>query len=179
MRQLFEYLMLKGGLWSPFSLANNQIMDNATLTTLVQEQLDQLDAFAVELNLGSDMHIKVHADLNEGHISVAQLRQITRAIKGELGEDFEDYSIEVSSPGMFTPFVVEAQYKKNIGRSVVATMLNGNEHKGKLTAYDGESVTLTWRERVPKPVGKGKVTTDMSVTLTLTDIKQLILDFKF
>ena len=90
-------------------------MDNATLTTLVQEQLDQLDAFAVELNLGSDMHIKVHADLNEGHISVAQLRQITRAIKGELGDDFEDYSIEVSSPGMFTPFVVEAQYKKNIG----------------------------------------------------------------
>ena len=171
--------MLKGGLWSPFSLANNQMMDNATLTTIVQEQLDQLNAFAVELSLDTDKHIKVHADLNEGRISVAQLRQITRAIKGELGDGVEDYSIEVSSPGMFTPFVVEAQYKKNLGQSVAATMLDGSNHKGKLSTYDGESVPLTWRERVPKPVGKGKVTTDMSVSLLLTDIKQLILDFKF
>ena len=132
-------------------------MNQTELQQLVDATLQELGAFAVEVSLSASNDIKVHADLNEGHITLAQIKTISRAIESALGEASEEYAIEVSSPGMFSPFKVDAQYRKNLGREVVVKHTDGVKSKGKLAAYDGTSITLERTERVPKPVGKGKM----------------------
>ncbi len=154
-------------------------MNQTELQQLVDATLQELGAFAVEVSLSASNDIKVHADLNEGHITLAQIKTISRAIESALGEASEEYAIEVSSPGMFTPFKVDAQYRKNLGREVVVKHADGNKTKGKLAAYDGVGITLERTERVPKPVGKGKIDQTVQTQIPLADIASITLDFKF
>ena len=42
--------------------------------------------------------------------------------------------------------------------------------EGKLTDVNEHSFTLEWKEREPKPVGKGKVTVTKNVTLSYNEI---------
>lgn len=154
-------------------------MTHHELQQLVDSTLQGLDAFAVEVSLSATNDIKVHADLNEGHITLAQIKTISRAIESALGEDSENYAIEVSSPGMFSPFKVDAQYRKNLGREVVVKHADGQKSKGKLATYDGERVTLERTERVPKTVGKGKMDQTTQTQIPLADIASITLDFKF
>ena len=109
-----------------------------------------------------------------------QLKYLSRSIENALGDESEDYSIEVSSPGMFTPFKVPEQYKKSIGRLVKVNILeSGDSLKGTLKSYDGKEIELHRTERVPKPKGKGKMDVDLKKTIPLKDVSKIILDFKF
>jgi len=154
-------------------------MNQTELQQLVEATLQELGAFAVEVSLSASNDIKVHADLNEGHITLAQIKTISRAIESALGEASEEYAIEVSSPGMFSPFKVDAQYLKNLGREVVVKHTDGLKSKGKLAAYDGTSITLERTERVPKPVGKGKMDQTIQTQIPLAELSSITLDFKF
>jgi ribosome maturation factor RimP len=154
-------------------------MNQTELQQLVAATLEPMGAFAVEVSLSAANDIKVHADLNEGHITLAQIKTISRAIESALGEDSENYAIEVSSPGMFSPFKVDAQYRKNLGREVVVKHADGIKSRGKLAAYDGATLTLERTERVPKTVGKGKMDLTTQTQIPLADIASITLDFKF
>ena len=56
---------------------------------------------------------------------------------------------------------------------------DGIKTKGKLAAYDGVGITLERTERVPKPVGKGKIDQMVQTQIPLADIASITLDFKF
>ncbi len=155
-------------------------MDYAELKRLIETETAEIGAFLVDFELNMENQIKLHADLLEGHISVDQLKYLSRSIENALGDESEDYSIEVSSPGMFTPFKVPEQYKKSIGRLVKVNILeSGDSLKGTLKSYDGKEIELHWTERVPKPKGKGKMDVDLKKTIPLKDVSKIILDFKF
>ena len=147
---------------------------------MIETETAEIGAFLVDFELNMENQIKLHADLLEGHISVDQLKYLSRSIENALGDESEDYSIEVSSPGMFTPFKVPEQYKKSIGRLVKVNILeSGDSLKGTLKSYDGKEIELHWTERVPKPKGKGKMDVDLKKTIPLKDVSKIILDFKF
>jgi len=170
------------GTASPLFCSHNFLttMTHGEMETLVHQELAACEAFLVEFNMNAENQIRVFADMLEGHITIDQLKKLSRAIEGALGDDSENYSIEVSSPGMFTPFRVPAQYKKHVGREVKVNLVNGGATlKGTLESYDGEQITLYWTERVPKPSGKGKVTVDVRETIAISDLSKIVLDFKF
>jgi len=155
-------------------------MTHAELKILIQTEIAQIDAFYVEIDLNMENQIKVHADLLEGHISVDQLKFLSRSIENALGDESEEYSIEVSSPGMFTPFRVPEQYLKSVGRLVKVNIVeNDIVLKGTLKSYNGDEIELHWKERVPKPKGKGKMDVDINKTIPLKDVSKIVLDFKF
>ena len=44
--------------------------------------------------------------------------------------------------------------------------------EGKLVAVNEKEITLYWKAREPKPIGKGKVTVEKQKTIPLSEIKQ-------
>ena len=54
--------------------------------------------------------------------------------------EIEDYSLNVSSPGLGTPFQVKEQYLKNIGREIKIITKEGNRIKGILISYGTDLV---------------------------------------
>jgi ribosome maturation factor RimP len=62
------------------------------------------------------------------------------------------------------------QFKKNLGRNLQLKTTKGQTIEGKITHTTDTRVTLEWKTRELKPVGKGKVTVQKQAVLPYTDI---------
>ena len=120
----------------------------------------------------------ITADTLEG-VRLEELTAISRAIEHSLDRETEDFELQVSSPGVGNPLKVPQQYQQNIGRNLKVTTTEGKEWKGELTNFENELLTLVWKERVPKEVGKGKVTVTKEIQLKLEEIKEARVELRF
>lgn len=145
---------------------------------LAQQAVKDEGAFLVDLKVGSDNKISISADHPEG-ITLEKLERISRGIDAHFDREVEDFGIEVSSPGLGNPFLVNEQYEASIGRPVKVTTKDGDVIKGDLMNFEGNHVTLTWKERVPKEVGKGKMVVKREERISLEDIKETRLEIRF
>jgi ribosome maturation factor RimP len=116
------------------------------IRALVEEHIGGTGIFLVEVRVGSGNDIRVIADSPEG-ISIDECAGISRFLNGRLDREEEDYSLEVSSPGLDAPFRVRQQYEKNVGRKVEVILKDGDRLEGKLISVTGDSVTLNLKGR--------------------------------
>lgn len=133
--------------------------------------------FLVNLTIGADNSIKVVLDGDEG-VSLQDCVDVSRAIEHNLDREEEDFSLEVTSAGATSPLTLPRQYNKNIGRKLQVRTTSG-ELEGTLVEASENSITLEWKAREPKPVGKGKVTVQKKQEIAFSDIQQAKVKLKF
>ena len=139
--------------------------------SLLTKALDQHPAlFLIELKVGADNSIRVILDGDQG-VSLKDCMTISRAIEHQLDREAEDFSLEVASVGVGTPLQSQRQYIKNIGRKLKVELVERPSVEGTLIAADDKGFTLKWKQREPKPVGKGKVTVEKQETLSYEQIE--------
>ncbi len=148
------------------------MITEATIRALVEEKLEGTDIFIVAAKVSSTNSIRVFIDAVEG-LNVKDCVNVSRHIEGNLDREIEDYELQVSSPGLTEPFSHPLQYKKNVGRDIKVTTLEGETWKGKLVAFDGEAITVA-------PEKKKKKETVDSVLIPLETIKEAktVISFK-
>jgi len=146
---------------------------------LVQEALDENPAlFLINLDIQGANEIKVTIDGDLG-VTVQDCIAVSRKVEHNLDREEEDFSLEVMSVGATTPLELPRQYKKNIGRTLEVKTTQGETIEGRLETSTEEGVTLAWKAREPKPVGKGKVTVQKTATLPFEDIVKAKVVIKF
>jgi ribosome maturation factor RimP len=118
------------------------------IQNLVAEILSD-DMFIVGVSVGSGNTIAVSVDSDAG-ISIDKCVEINRYIEQNLDRQAEDFSLEVSSPGLTQPLRVLRQYYKNIGRKIEVLTRNGEKIEGILKSVDSEGfeLELTITEKV-------------------------------
>ncbi len=111
---------------------------------LAEERIKELDSgcYLVDVKIDAANRICVEADNETRGISVQECVSISRNIEHNLDREEEDFSLEVSSPGLTEGFKVWRQYKKNIGRQVKVKPHDGSELKGTLEAADEDGFQL-------------------------------------
>ena len=119
-----------GGLLSPILLQKNMITTES-ITELIEQQIEGSNIFLVEVIVKPGNAIRVHVDSPDG-ISIDECVKISRYVNESLDRDVEDYSLEVSSPGLGGSFRVKQQYEKNVGRDIEVLYTDGIKVKGKL-----------------------------------------------
>lgn len=154
------------------------MIDIEKVRELTLQALKDEGAFLVDLKLGSDNKISILADHPDG-INLEKLERISRGVEVHFDREEEDFSIDVSSPGLGNPFLVEEQYFANVGRPVKVTLHNGNVIKADLAGFAEGKLTLTWKERVPKEIGKGKMVVKREEQFDLEEIKDTRLEIRF
>ncbi len=154
------------------------MIDSAKVNEVCSETLKEQGAFLVELMVSAGNQILIRADHPDG-MNLKKLAQVHRAIEGAFDREEEDFDIEVSSPGATEPFKVLEQYLKNVGRDVKVTTHQGEVHQGVLDKFENDQLTLSWKERVPKEIGKGKRTVTRECCVALSTIKETRLELKF
>ena len=133
--------------------------------------------FLIDFSISPLNQINVILDGDHG-VTLQDCMNISRAIEHNLDREEEDFSLEVASAGATAPMVMPRQYKKNVGRKIeVRTEVESLE--GNLTAATQEYITLEWKTREPKPVGKGKVTVQKKQEIAISDIKEAKVVLKF
>ena len=153
------------------------------LKKTVEQALDvaleqRQDLFLIDLMIYDDNRIKVIIDGDKG-VTVDDCVFISRAIESELDRDELDFSLEVTSAGATSPLIHARQYIKNIGRSVEVRTTDNTKYVANLVRADNDSITLNWKAREPKPIGKGKITVEKEAVLNYSDIEQAKVKIKF
>ena len=138
---------------------------------------ERSDLFLIDFSISSDNKIKVIIDGDKG-VLVEDCIFISRAIEHHLDREEEDFSLEVMSSGATAPLVEKRQYNKHIGRILkVKTATETSE--GTLIKVNDQGISLEWKVREPKPVGKGKVTVKKQVDIAYEDIVEAKVMIKF
>ncbi len=117
------------------------MITSENITELVSQHLRETDIFLVEVLVKPGNAIRVHVDRPDG-ISIDECVKISRFLNESLDRDEEDFSLEVSSPGLGGAFKVKQQYDKNLGRDIEVLYTDGIKVKGKLQNVSDEGVVL-------------------------------------
>ena len=112
-------------------------------------------------------------------VNIKDCINISRAIEVDLDRDGEDFSLEVASAGVGSPLKFPRQYPKNLGRKLEVISSDGVKFMGELTHVTEDAIELQWKQREPKPIGKGKVTVTKNKILTFDEISQTKVMIKF
>ena len=136
------------------------------------------DLFLIHFSVSSANAINITLDGDKG-VVVDDCVFISRAIEHNIDREEFDFSLEVASAGATTPLTHVRQYKKNIGRTLVVKTNTNETFEAKLSDADAEEITLNWKAREPKPIGKGKVTVSKEVKIKYNDIEQAAVKLKF
>ena len=138
---------------------------------LVNEAIEENSAlFLIDLIFSNDNGIKVIVDGDTG-VALSECIRISRHVEHNLDREEEDFSLEVTTPNITDPLVNLRQYNKNIDRTL-KVKTETESFEGKLIEVNENNLTLYWKAREPKPIGKGKVTVEKQKTIPLSEIKQ-------
>ena len=153
-------------------------MFKKTVIDLLETALkERSDLFLIDFSVDSSNHIKVIIDGDNG-VLVEDCMFISRAIEHNLDREEEDFSLEVMSAGATAPLVHNRQYKKNLKRTL-EVRTNSDKIEGILAEATDDTITLQWKTREPKPVGKGKVTVKKEANIAYKDIVEAKVMIKF
>jgi len=144
-------------------------MQEKVLPLLEQALADNPSLFLIDVSISENNQIRVIIDGDNG-VTVEDCIAVSRAIEHNLDREAEDFSLEVMSAGVSEPLTLPRQYKKNVGRKLKVKTEAGETIEGELTQSDEDTVTLQWKAREPKPVGKGKVTVQKEAVLPYKEI---------
>ena len=148
------------------------------VTALLEEALkEDQSLFLLDFSVSADNKIKVVLDGDNG-VTLQDCMNVSRAIEHNLDREEEDFALEVASAGAASPLKLPRQYSKNIGRKL-EVKTQEEEFEGKLTEASESDITLEWKVREPKPVGKGKITVQKKQTIAISDIKEAKVVLKF
>ncbi len=138
---------------------------------LVNEAIEENSAlFLIDLIFSNDNGIKVIVDGDTG-VALSECIRISRHVEHNLDREEEDFSLEVTTPNITDPLVSLRQYNKNIDRTL-KVKTETESFEGKLIEVNKNNITLHWKAREPKPIGKGKITVEKQKTIPLSEIKQ-------
>ena len=155
---------------------------NMTFKEQVKKLLDdglaeKPSIFLIDLEITAAFKIIVLLDGDHG-VQLQDCMDISRAIEHNLDREIHDFSLEVASVGVGSPLKMTRQYIKNVGRLlIVKSAIQTIE--ATLMAATETTITLTWKAREPKKIGKGKETVQKTLEIPYSDIEEAIVTVTF
>lgn len=156
-------------------------MDKATIEKKVRELAEdklkeRTDLFIVSIKSNAQNHITLLLDGDNG-IGIHDCALISRHIAHHLEEEnFIDtaYTLDVSSPGIETPLILDRQYHKNIGRNLEIKLTDNQIINGKLTAVFEEKLQLSITIKEKDKKGK-----EENIEIAKADIVKSVVKISF
>ncbi len=135
--------------------------------------------FLVDVTVSPSNSIHVEMDAMDG-LTIEQCVEMSRYIESCMDREEEDYSLEVSSPGIDQYFKVDLQYSRNIGRTLLVITHQGEELKGKLLEAGETGILLETEAVEAAEKGKKKHKFLKALPLGYPEIKRakVIISFK-
>lgn len=155
------------------------MIDKRFIEQLIAEKLSDTNYFLVGLTISSDNAISVEIDSNEG-VDIAFCVVLNKQIEKSLDREIEDFSLEVGSSGLTSPFKVFKQYEKNIGNEVEVLAKDGVKYKGVLLEVSESSFIILETKMIKKEGDKRKSQYQEARSFNCEDVKstKYIINFK-
>ena len=137
---------------------------------------DEPTYFRVYIKIKPTNNVKVYLDGDNG-IAIEKCVQFNRALYKKIEESglfpSDDFSLEVSSPGVDEPLKMHRQYIKNTGRFVEVTFNDDSKKEGKLIQVAETDIII---EQI---TGKGNKAVTQQIVIPFNNIKSTTVQIKF
>lgn len=143
------------------------MIDKIRIEDSVRRNIEGTAIFIVAIRLSSTGKITVLVDTMEG-ITIGECADLHRRLERDLGSDIEDFELQVSSPGLESPFGVMEQYYKNEGRKVAVIDNEGIKYTGIL-----KNVTMGGFDLETEIKLKGKKKETMELSFNFDQVKSV------
>lgn len=155
------------------------MIDRNVVKTVVEEWLERGEYFLVDVTQTPDDRFVVEIDHADG-VWIDDCAELSRFVQEKLGDELDDYELEVGSAGLGQPFKVERQYQNHIGKEVEVLTEDGRKVQGVLTSVDGTSFTVTVKEKQKVEGKKRPVIADVEKAFDMDKVKytKYLLSFK-
>lgn len=155
------------------------MIDKNVVETIVEEWLQKGDYFLVDISMSPDHRIVVEIDHADG-VWIEDCAELSRFVQERLGEELDDYDLEVGSAGLGQPFKVARQYVNHVGKDVEVLTAEGRKVQGVLKDVDGDRFTVTVREKQKVEGKKRPVMADVDYEYDMNNVKytKYLLSFK-
>ncbi|HLN21280.1 MAG TPA: ribosome assembly cofactor RimP [Bacteroidales bacterium] len=150
------------------------MIEKDTIKGIVEEHILGSEIFLVGIKVSSANRITVLIDRKNG-VTIDECVSLHRHIESRLDRDIEDYDLEVSSPGLDSPFAVLGQYYKNEGKRVEVTDDEGNKFSGILKNVNNGGFEL---ETEVKVKGKAREMKELSFNFDKVKSTRVVLIIK-
>lgn len=133
------------------------------------------DLYIVDVRVSSTTRVTVLFDRKSGGISIDDCAKLSKFLESRLDREKEDFELQVSSPGLEMPFLVQEQYIKNQGRKIEVVDNEGNKFVGILKNVNHGGFELETEIKL-----KGKVKEIQDLSFNFSDIKtvKIVIEFK-
>ena len=154
------------------------------IQNVIEGELSDLGVFLIDLQVNNANSIKVLLDSEQG-VKISECVKISKSIEQKIDREEEDFDLEVSSYGVFSPFKTLLHYTKNLGKEVEIFLVEGKNFKGvlnKVKADDNETVDFieVLTKKKQKIEGKKKkVEVEEIIKIDIKEIKKVKLIPKF
>jgi ribosome maturation factor RimP len=156
-------------------------MSNEAKTLKIKELAEGLlsaepSIFLVRIHIRPINNISVYVDGDQG-VTIDKCVKLNRALYKQIVEEGVcpdgEFALEVSSPGVDEPLLLERQYTKNIGRVVEVTDNEGKLIEGKLLGVTAEGI------EIEEEKGKGKKKEVIKHQIPFLSIKSTVVKIIF
>jgi ribosome maturation factor RimP len=151
---------------------------------MVKEHIpEESPYFLVEIRIKPTNNVKIFVDGDQG-ITIERCAALNKALYKQLdGSGLfpnDDFSLEVSSPGLDEPLKSYRQYVKNIGRPVEVLLKDGLKTEGILKTVDEAGITVEEsRGKNPHPKQPEKKKEVLMHSFSFDNIKSTKVQIKF
>ncbi len=132
--------------------------------------------FLVEVKLKPTNNARVYIDGDNG-ITIEKCVYFNRLLYKKIDEaglfEQDDFSLEVSSPGVDKPLKLHRQYQKNIGRNIEVVFNDGSAKEGRLVEAGSQDLIL---EQLS---GKGKKAEKQQLVIPFSNVKSITVQIQF
>lgn len=147
------------------------------IEALIQQLLvDEPSYFLVSVRIKPTNDIKIFFDGDEG-ISIEKCVKFNRGLYKLIEERAwypeGDFSLEISSPGIEEPLLLQRQYFRNVGRDLEIVFMDDSTKIGTLMAVTAEDILIQTTE------GKGKKAVTQQLLVPFNNIKSTTVQIKF
>jgi len=128
------------------------------------EELELTGTYLVEVKV-KGKKVEVYVDSDEG-INLQKCQRLSRWIEATFDQNGmfgDEYTLEVSSPGVGSPLKLQRQYPKNIGKIIEVKYGDGDQVRGTLTKVTPESIEVSYEVKVKEGKKNKKVTEQKEV----------------
>lgn len=146
------------------------MIDKEQLKQFIEARLEGSDYFLVDVKVMPGNEISVEID-SDHPVDVEECEKLSREIEAEFDRDKEDYTLEVGSAGLTSPFKIKRQYEKYIGQEVEVLPKNGKKITGLLRKVGENGFTILSQEKVKKEDSKRPVIEEVEHSFNYDEVK--------
>jgi len=148
------------------------MISQSKILALIEGPMADEKFFVVSLDVNQSNKIRLLIDSIKG-VQIDDCVRVSRVIEKGLDREIEDFELEVSSPGLDTPFKVKEQYTKNIGHRVEVLLKDGHTYTGQLRSADKTSFCVEIDKKIIQEGKKKKLTVKEEVDFVYEEVSKV------